>query len=52
MFDEQLLQAIVTRLIDGIVVIDRQGTILTVNPAMCELFDLGPRRWKDRMCGC
>ncbi len=41
MFDEQLLQAIVTRLIDGIVVIDRQGTILTVNPAMCELFGFG-----------
>jgi PAS domain S-box-containing protein len=38
MFDEYLLQAIVTRLIDGIVLIDKRGTIKMVNPAMSGLF--------------
>lgn len=38
MFDEDVLHAVVSRLIDGIVVIDCKGIILMVNPAMCDLF--------------
>jgi len=47
MYDEALLKAIIENAIDGIIVIDSKGTILSANPSCCALFGYSA----DEMCG-
>ncbi len=47
MYDEALLKAIIENAIDGIIVIDGKGVILSANPSCCALFGYSA----DEMCG-
>jgi len=47
MYDEALLKAIIENAIDGIIVIDSKGIILSANPSCCALFGYSA----DEMCG-
>ncbi len=47
MYDEALLKAIIENAIDGIIVIDSKGAILSANPSCCALFGYSA----DELCG-